>query len=109
MRNISLLVARNQCLLFCILSLLIASWSAKAVTFKEVGGVVVVEAEHFDSRKAATDDDHHYVLAPDELTADELAAPSGQYLNARGGKYMVVLPDSPGGGQNRNNPDLQAA
>src|SRR5439155_6086137 len=70
--------------------------------------VVVVEAEHFDSRQPAQDDDHQWVLAPDELSPDDLSQPWGQYLNARGAKYLVVLPDTPGGGLNRNNPDLQA-
>lgn len=79
-----------------------------AKIYNEVGGVVVVEAEHFDSRAAAedeTDNPHQYKLAPDELTPEEADARPGQYENARGGKYMVLLPDS---GQNRNNADLQA-
>src|SRR5262245_15066899 len=89
-----------------LITLLIAAFglSSQAATYKEVGGVVVVEAEHFDSRETAQDNDHHYAIAPDELSADEAAAAPGQYLNARGGKYMVVLPDS---GENRNSTDLQ--
>jgi hypothetical protein len=80
--------------------------SQAGAPFLETNGRVVVEAEHFDSRKPATDDDHVWKIAPDELSADEKSAASGQYQNARGGKYMVSLPDS---GQNRNNPDAQAA
>src|SRR5207302_10600282 len=75
-----------------------------AATYKEVGGVVVVEAEHFDSRQTAQDNDHHWAIAPDELTADEAALPPGQYLNARGDKYLVVLPES---NENRSNTDAQ--
>ena len=76
-----------------------------AAIYNEVGGIVVVEAEHFDSRTKAEDNDHEFKIAPDELSTDEAAAAAGQYLNARGGKYMVVMPDS---GENRNNTDLQA-
>src|SRR5438034_11086746 len=94
-----------------VISLLVAglAFTGQAATYKEIGGFVVVEGEHFDSRTPATDNDHHWAIAPDELTTDEKAAPSGQYQHARGGKYMVCLPDSPGGGENRNNADLQAA
>jgi hypothetical protein len=67
----------------------------------EVGGVVVVEAEHFEDRAQAQDDDHHWAIVPDE----ETGAPT-EKANARGGKYMQVYPDT---GQNRNNPDAQAA
>src|SRR5262245_37143077 len=90
-----------------LVALLIAAFglSARAAIYKEVGGIVVVEAEHFDTRTQAEDNDHHYALAPDELTSDEAGAAPGQYLNARGGKYMVVEPDS---GENRNNTDAQA-
>ena len=63
-----------------------------AAIYNEVGGIVVVEAEHFDSRTKAEDNDHEFKIAPDELSADEAAAAAGQYLNARGGKYMVVMP-----------------
>ncbi len=88
------------------MALLIAAFgTARAAIYKEVGGVVVVEAEHFDSRTKAEDNDHEYKIAPDELSSDEAGAAPGQYLNARGGKYMVVLPDS---GENRNNTDSQA-
>lgn len=93
-------------------SLLIASatsFISRAATYQEVGGVVVVEAEHFDSRANSTDDDHKFVIAPDELSADDKNNPWGQYQNARGSKYLVSIPDSAGGGQNRSNPDLQVA
>jgi hypothetical protein len=68
-----------------------------------------VNANHFDARATAQDDDHQFFVAPDELTSDDLNNPWGQYQNPRGGKYVVVLPDSAGGGQNRNTTDLQNA
>ena len=77
-----------------------------AATFIETGGIVVIEAEHFDSRVTATDNTHQYVIVPDEVSAADLASPAGQYKNARGGRYLTTLPDS---GENRNNVDLQAA
>jgi len=64
--------------------------------YREVGGVVVVEAENFDSRKASEDDDHKWVVVPDEGPGVY------EYVNFRG-KYMEVQPNS---GQNRNNPDV---
>jgi hypothetical protein len=92
-------------ILITLLAAACCTWTARAATYKEVGGIVVVEGEHFDSR-AGGDDEHAWKLAPDELTADEKASAAGGYQNTRGGKYMVVFPDS---GQNRNNADLQAA
>jgi hypothetical protein len=68
-----------------------------------------IEGEHFDSRAKATDNDHQFKIVPSELTADELASPDGQYQHARGGSYMVSLPDAAGGGENRNSTDLRAA
>ena len=77
------------------LSALIAT-EAKAAIFRENGGTVTVEAEHFESRTDASDDNHRWLIVPDE------AQPGTMFLNARGGKYMQVLPDS---GQNRNQPN----
>ncbi|MCI0540466.1 MAG: hypothetical protein L0Z50_35125 [Verrucomicrobiales bacterium] len=81
-----------------------SSWAAPAAVYKEVNGVVCVEAEHFDSRAKTTDegDDHAYVLVPDEGPATG----TDEYLNPRGGKYMQVQPE---GGQNRNTLELQAS
>jgi hypothetical protein len=100
----------SKTLLLCslILTAVLATCHASAGTYQEAGGIVVIEAEHFDSRAAATDDDHHFAIVPDELSAADLVSPDGQYLHARGGKYMVSLPDMPGGGQNRNTEDLRA-
>jgi len=74
-------------------------WSIQAATYNEVGGVVVVESDHFDKRKDSEDDDHKWVIVPTE------AAGTVDYLNARGGKYMQCQPDS---GQNRNGADFSA-
>lgn len=70
-------------------------WSPQAAIYNEVGGHVVVEAEHYDSLKAAQDDDHKWVVAPDAPAVREIA-------NARGGKYLQVQPDN---GNQRNTPD----
>lgn len=99
---------RSKTYKFLLLSLLgmgVSGLSSQAATYNEVGGIVVVEAEHFDSR-ADGDDGHKFVIAPDELSPDDTAARVGQYLNARGGKYLANVPES---GQNRNNPDAQIA
>src|ERR1051326_973026 len=84
---------------------LMIGWKTPAGTYQEIGGIVVVEAEHFDSRQTAQDNDHHWAIAPDELSPDDAALPLGAYQNARGGKYLVALPDT---GENRGNTDSQA-
>src|SRR5438093_3361861 len=97
---------RKICPKAVVLSLLAFCWNNHAAVYQEVNGYICVEAEHFDSRTAATDDDptagpiHEWKLVPDE------ANPTPVYKNARGGKYMRVLPDA---GQNRNSEDLRAA
>src|ERR1051325_10425828 len=73
-----------------------------AATYKEAGGRVVIEAEHFDSRTTNTTDKHHWAIMPDENGKPDSAADAG-YANARGGKYMQSLPDTAGGGQNNNS------
>src|SRR5512140_3221322 len=66
--------------------------------FQETGGVVAIEAEHFDSRAAATDG-HTWHVAPTEDGADGMVgAPAMSH--ARNGAYIQSLPDSPGGGAN---------
>lgn len=67
--------------------------------FKETGGVVVIEAEHFTARTANTDG-AKYTVIPDE---QQLGQPGGTpaYINARG-SYIVPLPDAVGGGVNHN-------
>src|SRR5688572_14057469 len=94
-------LTKTKSSLIALLTAGFSSWTAHAATYKEVGGVVCVEAEHFDSRAKAEDNDHAYVLVPDEGPATG----TDEYLNARGGKYMQVQPES---GENRNNADLQA-
>ncbi|MBM3823149.1 MAG: hypothetical protein FJ404_09730 [Verrucomicrobia bacterium] len=91
----------RQYLLRSLLIVLLAGgfgFGIEAAVYKEVGGVVVVEAEHFDKRNNS-DDDHVWKIIPDE-------DPGHAYRNARGGKYMEVTPDS---GQNRNNADAKDA
>lgn len=66
----------------------------RGATYQEVGGVVVVEAEHFDNRTTEDGGTHHYVIVPDE---DPGLNPMA---SARGGRYMQNLPDA---GQNRNS------
>ncbi len=89
-----------------LLAAALGGWSsANAAPFREVGGIVVVEAEHFESRQGS-DDEHVWKIAPDELSAEEASLAAAGYQSARSGKYMVVLPDA---GQNRNNVDARAA
>lgn len=87
-------------LLATLLAVSVASATTRSAPFVEVGGVVVGEAEHFESRLPAQDDDHVWKVVPDE----EPGTPS-EKANARGGKYMQVYPDT---GQNRNSPESQA-
>src|SRR5437867_2484446 len=82
---------------------------SKAAVYQEIGGRVVVEAEHFDSRTVDTTDNHHWHVVPDDDTnpADPLLDSPATYsepifVNARGGKYVQSYPDSAGGGQNKN-------
>lgn len=78
--------------------------SAATVPYDEVGGKVVVEAEHF-TIKIDDPDGHHYHIVPDDDGKDSFKDTHGNdYLNARGGKYIVALPDTAGGGVNHNNP-----
>src|SRR5262245_53202183 len=82
-----------------VISLLLA-WTTHAAVYNETGGRVVVEAEHFDSRTTSANG-HHWAIIPDESGMPDAPADSG-FANARGGKYMQSLPDSLGGGENRN-------
>ena len=84
-----------------IVSLVCLSSNAKAAIYKETGGIVVVEAEHFDQRTTNDSDQHHCAIMPDENGNPDTAADSG-FTNARGGKYMQSLPDSAGGGSAHN-------
>jgi hypothetical protein len=82
----------------CTLALLLyaATLTTNAATYKEAGGVVVVEAEHFDVRTVNADG-HRWAIMPDENGNPDTAADAG-FANARGGKYMQSLPDAAGGG-----------
>lgn len=88
-----------------IIALGLSGLASKAAIYKESGGIVVIEAEHFDSRKADATDDHHWHIVPDDDGKDTLADIGDPPIaNARGGKYLQALPDSAGGGQNQNQP-----
>src|SRR5438477_3500698 len=83
--------------------------SAQGAVYLEIGGQVVVEAEHFDSRTVDTTDNHHWHVVPDDNTnpMDPLMDTPATYneliwTNARGGKYVQSYPDQAGGGQNKN-------
>jgi len=95
--------------LVCTLSLGLSVVCTKAATYLEIGGQVVVEAEHFDSRTVDTTDNHHWHVVPDDNTnpMDPLMDTPATYneliwTNARGGKYVQSYPDQAGGGQNKN-------
>jgi len=83
----------------CMAALAIASTPVKAATiFKEAGGRVVIEAEHFTSRTSNADGGHWMVVP------DEGPPPTGTptFANARGGSYISSQPDSAGAGINHN-------
>lgn len=83
--------------------ILSAQTRAATIVYDEVAGRVVVEAEHFAS-KIDDPDGHHYHIVPDDDGKDSYGDTHiTDYLNARGDKYIVSLPDSPGGGVNHNS------
>lgn len=69
-----------------------AAFTLTAATYKESGGRVVIEAEHFDARTANADG-HRWQIVPDE-NGNPNSPADGGYANARGGKYMQSLPDA---------------
>src|SRR5438876_11709410 len=81
---------------------------ARGGVYQEVGGQVVVEAEHFDFRNFEFTDaevPHHFHLVPDEDGVTTPEHPWGDthtpdFMSARGGKFLQILPDS---GQNKGN------
>src|SRR5262245_13820837 len=90
---------------FVIFPVIMLCWSSRAAIYKESGGMVVIEAEHFDKRTTNADDGHHWHIVPDDDGKDELAdVGDPPFDNARDGKYIQSLPDSAGGGQNKNAP-----
>src|SRR5262245_56005735 len=80
------------------LSIFVAGLPVTAAVYKEAGGRVVIEAEHFDKRTTNTADMHHWQIVPDENGNPDTPTDPG-FNNARGGKYMQSLPDN---GQNKN-------
>src|SRR2546427_7022688 len=81
-----------------------AVWASAAI-YNETGGLVVVEAEHFDARTTSANG-HHWAVIPDESGSPDAPADPG-FANARGAKYVQSLPDSLGGGENRNTDTSQ--
>ena len=80
------------------LSLLIssvASGSGAAAVYQEVGGQVVIEAEHFHSRPMDENNpNQHWHLVPDEDGTDFLGDfGDPPFTKARGDKYMQLLPE----------------
>ena len=84
----------------CTAALAFVAMPAKAAIYKESGGVVVVEAEHFDARTSNADG-HVWQIVPDENGNPNTPADAG-FGGARGDKYMQSLPDTAGGGANYN-------
>ncbi len=93
-----------------LVALLAFSWNARGAVYKEAGGVVVIDAIHFDYRNFEFTDaevPHHFHIVPDE---DGLVSPSHpwgdthapDYLNSRTGHYLQLLPDA--GANNGNCP-----
>ena len=82
-----------------------------AAVYEESGGRVVIEAENFHSRTRHTHSeaqDQHWHIVPSEDGTDFLAdAGDPPFDNARGGKYVQVLPDGPGGGGANIDPKLE--
>jgi len=92
-----------RCVAAFVAAIAIGSMSvpAKAATYKESGGRVLVEAEHFDVRTANADG-HIWQLMPDESGMPFTPADAG-FANARGGQYMQSQSDVAGGGTNYNS------
>src|SRR6266568_6804235 len=79
-----------------VLALCVAGIPAFAAVYKEAGGRVVIEAEHFDARTTNTTDNHVWQIVPDENGNPNTPVDAG-FANARGGKYMQTQPDVLGG------------
>src|SRR5262245_51991158 len=91
---------KKPLLISLIAGLVSLALNLNAAVYKETNGVVVIEAEHFDSRTTNTDG-HHWAVIPDESGMPDTPADAG-FANPRGAKYMQSLPDSLGGGINFN-------
>src|SRR5687767_7394021 len=78
--------------MFVLWSCALLALNASAAIYRESGGVVVVEAEHFDVRTENTDNGHRWAIIPDEIGSPDTPADTG-FANARGDKYMQALPD----------------
>ena len=76
----------------------LASGSGAAAVYQEVGGQVVIEAEHFHSRPMDENNpNQHWHLVPDEDGTDFLGDfGDPPFTTARGDKYMQLLPNGSG-------------
>ena len=88
----------GKCLLsVCLPALLLTISTGRAAVYQEVGGRVVIEAENFHSRTNHPANNHHWHIVPTENGVDEFgdtpAFPDGGFPNARGDKYLQLLPD----------------
>src|SRR5439155_25422315 len=88
----------------------IATSKSHADVYKEVNGVVCIDAIHYDYRNFEFTDapiPHHFHIVPDEDGVTSAAHPSGDthspdFANSRTGHYLQILPDS--GANNGNCP-----
>ncbi len=91
-------------------TLYLAGLNTRAAVYKEVGGVVCIEAIHYDYRNFEATDapiPHHFHVVPDEDGVTTAAHPWGDthspdYANSRTGHYLQILPDA--GANNGNCP-----
>ncbi len=93
-----------------VLVILFVTAGLYAAVYQEAGGVVVIEAYHFDYRNYEFTDaaiPHHFHIVPDENGVDQWgdtginpSDPSGLIANSRSGHYIQIVPDN---GQNKGN------
>jgi hypothetical protein len=97
---------RSICIASAILGL--SCFTGTAAVYKESGGIVVIDAIHFDYRNFEFTDapvPHHFHIVPDEDGVNTAAHPWGDthspdFANSRSGKYLQILPDA---GANNGN------
>ena len=102
-------------LLVSALSLGVGVVCSNGAVYQEVGGQVVIEAVHFDYRNYEFTDaaiPHHFHIVPDEDGVTSAGHPWGDtgvtadgtpFANSRTGHYVQIVPDVPGGGQNKGS------
>ncbi|MBI3414667.1 MAG: hypothetical protein HY043_05000 [Verrucomicrobia bacterium] len=91
-----------------LLALLTIGWNAKGDVYKESGGVVVIDAIHYDYHNFEFTDaaiPHHFHVQPDDDGKNTPDHPWGdtpdqEFQNSRSGHYLRILPDN---GSNKGN------